>query len=57
MTFVLEAERLKSKYKCSLGDAFGLATTIVLSGQFVTADHHELDEIEKHESIQFFWFR
>ena len=52
-----EVGRLKSKYKCSLGDAFGLATAVVLSGQFVTADHHELDEIEQQESIQFFWFR
>ena len=54
---IREAGRLKSKYKCSLGDAFGLATAIELSGQFVTADHHELDEVEKHESIHFFWFR
>jgi predicted nucleic acid-binding protein len=54
---IREAGRIKSKYKCSLGDSFGLATAFELSGQFVTADHHELDEIEKHESIQFLWFR
>lgn len=56
-TIIRNAGRLKSRYKCSLGDAFGLATAIEFSGQFVTADHHELEEIEREEPIQFFWFR
>jgi predicted nucleic acid-binding protein len=49
------AFRLKASYRCSLADAVGLATTIDLSGQFVTSDHHELEEIERHETISFVW--
>ena len=56
-SIILEAGRLKSKYRCSLGDAYGLATATEFKGQFVTADHHELEKIEKQESIKFFWFR
>jgi predicted nucleic acid-binding protein len=52
-----EAARLKASYKCSLADAIGLATTIELSGQFVSSDHHELDVIEKSEPVPIFWFR
>ncbi|MDR3147273.1 MAG: PIN domain-containing protein [Treponema sp.] len=54
---VQEAGRLKSQYKISLGDCFGLATAAVLSGTFVTADHHELAEVERNEAIPFLWIR
>jgi hypothetical protein len=35
----------------------GLAETIISKGYFVTADHHELDLIEKNEKINFTWIR
>jgi predicted nucleic acid-binding protein len=54
---VQEAGRLKSRYKISLGDCFGLATSAALSGTFVTADHHELEEVERNETIPFLWIR
>lgn len=52
-----EASRLKAQYAIPLGDAIGLATAIKMKGSFVTADHSDFDEIEKAESIPFFWFR
>ena len=54
-TVFQQSSRLKASYKCSLADAIGLATAIELSGQFVTSDHHELEAIEKNESIHFIW--
>jgi predicted nucleic acid-binding protein len=50
-----EAARLKASYKMSLADAVGLAATKELSGQFVTSDHSELEEVEQHEKIPFLW--
>jgi len=52
-----EAARLKAAYKISLADCIGLATTLELSGQFVTSDHHELEIVAKKESSSIFWFR
>ena len=52
-----EAARLKATYKISLADCIGIATSLELSGQFVTSDHHELDVIAENETIPFFWFR
>jgi predicted nucleic acid-binding protein len=54
---IFEAGRLKSRYRISLGDCFGLALTADLNGTFVTADHHELDEVERNEAIPFLWIR
>jgi len=48
---------LKAYYTIPLGDAIGLATAFKMKGLFVTADHSDLDEVEKAESIPFFWFR
>jgi len=53
----LEAGRLKSLYKISLGDSYGLSTALALGGTFVTADHHELEEVERNEAIPFLWIR
>ena len=50
-----ESSRLKASYKCSIADAIGLATAIVLAGHFVTSDHHELEAVEKKETISFLW--
>jgi predicted nucleic acid-binding protein len=52
-----EAARLKASHRCSLADAAGMALAVNVRGTFVTADHHELDEVEKVESIPFLWFR
>ena len=54
---LINAGRLKSIYKLSLADAIGLAEAIISNGSFVTADHHELDTIEKNENIKFTWIR
>lgn len=51
------AGKLKKQYKLSLADAIGLAETKISKGSFVTADHHELDVIEKKEKINFTWIR
>ena len=50
-----QSSRIKAAYRCSLADAIGLATAIELTGQFVTSDHHELEAVEKNESIPFIW--
>lgn len=52
-----ETSRLKAQYAIPLGDSVGLATAIKMGGTFVTADHSDFTEIEKTESIPFFWFR
>lgn len=52
-----KAGQLKSKYRISLADSIGLAQSIVFNANFVSADHHELDIVEKNENIKFAWFR
>ena len=50
-----ETSRLKAHYAIPLGDCLGLATAIRMGGAFVTADHSDFTEIEKIESVPFFW--
>ena len=53
-----EAGRLKALYRISLADSVALAQTIVTNGELLTADHHELDEIERVEQgVKFQWIR
>jgi predicted nucleic acid-binding protein len=54
---LIKAGRLKSLYKMSLADSVGLAETIIHSGYFVTADHHELETVEEKENIDMIWIR
>ena len=54
---LIKAGRLKSLYKMSLADSIGLAETVINDGYFVTADHHELEIVEKKENIKIIWFR
>ena len=54
---IINAGKLKTKYKMSLADSIGLAETIISNGIFVTADHHELDVVDKNEKIKFLWIR
>jgi predicted nucleic acid-binding protein len=56
-TIFSETSRLKAQYAIPLGDAIGLATAIKLRGSFVSADHSDLEKIEKAESVSIFWFR
>jgi predicted nucleic acid-binding protein len=52
-----EAGRLKASYKISIADSIALATAFIYESELVTADHHELDEIESKENIKFLWIR
>jgi predicted nucleic acid-binding protein len=54
---LIKAGRLKSLYKMSLADSIGLAEVIINGGYFVTADHHELDMVEKKEHLNMLWIR
>ena len=52
-----EAGRLKASYKISFADSIALSQAIVLGRELLTADHHELDIVEKNEKIRFHWIR
>jgi len=54
---LIKAGRLKSLHKMSLADSIGLAEAIINGGYFVTADHHELDIVEKKEHLKMVWIR
>ena len=54
---LIKAGRLKSLYKMSLADSIGLSESIINDGHFVTADHHELDIVEKNENLNLIWIR
>ena len=41
----------------SLADSIALAEAAVIGGHLITADHHELDIVERNESVRFFWIR
>ncbi|MDQ3181295.1 MAG: PIN domain-containing protein [Acidobacteriota bacterium] len=53
--FWKEVGRLKAKHRASLGDFCGVVLTNRLSGNFLTADHHEFDKLAQDSvcSIQF----
>jgi len=55
-TFIM-AGRLKSLYKMSLADSIGLAEAMTNDGYFVTADHHELEAVQKSEPVKMVWIR
>ena len=52
-----EAGRLKATYKISIADSVALAEASVSGATLVTADHHEMDIIDKNEKIRFLWIR
>ncbi|GHU14927.1 hypothetical protein FACS1894163_00050 [Spirochaetia bacterium] len=52
-----EVGRLKASYDISFADSIALGYALVLGQPLITADHHEFDEIEKHEKIIFEWIR
>jgi len=52
-----EAGRLKATYKISIADSIALAETKTRKAKIVTSDHHEFDEIEQNDNIDFYWIR
>ena len=53
-----EAGRIKSEYRrISLADSVALAETSIRNGFLVTADHHEMDELDKLRVVSFLWIR
>ncbi|MDR1148476.1 MAG: PIN domain-containing protein [Spirochaetaceae bacterium] len=52
-----EAARFKTDYKVSLADSLALATAFCTGSALVTADHHELDAVNRSASVRFLWIR
>ena len=51
------ASNFKISYKISLADAMALAQAYVENALLVTADHHEMDVVEKESKVDFCWIR
>ena len=54
---VRTAGRLKATNRLSLADSIAVGEAINRQATLVTADHHELDEIERRENLKFLWIR
>lgn len=55
---LIEAGRIKSEHRrISLADSIAIAETSNRAGYLVTADHHEMDAIEKAGIVNFIWIR
>lgn len=52
-----EAGRLKAVYKISLADSIALAEAKKRKISLVTCDHHEFDQIQQMNELDFFWIR
>lgn len=52
-----EAGKLKATNKISLADSIAIAEANVRHSPIVTADHHELDALEKQNIIKVLWIR
>ena len=52
-----EAGRLKETYRISLADSIVVAEALTKKARLMTSDHHEFDEIEDKEAINFYWIR
>ncbi|MDR1470784.1 MAG: PIN domain-containing protein [Spirochaetaceae bacterium] len=52
-----EAARFKTTYKLSLADSLALANASCTDGTLVTADHHELDAVDRTGTVHFLWIR
>ena len=53
----LEAGSLKAQHKLSLADSIAVAEANIRKARLVTADHHELDALEKLEKVRPYWIR
>ena len=55
---LVEAGRIKSEYRrISLADSIALAEASSCGGYLVTADHHEMDALDKAKVVNFIWIR
>ena len=55
---LMEAGRIKSDYRrISLADSIALAEAYTRNGYIVTADHHEMDILDKAGIVKFLWIR
>jgi predicted nucleic acid-binding protein len=55
---LVEAGRIKTTYRLSLADSIAIAEASVSGGILLTADHHEMDKVERSEpDIKFRWIR
>jgi len=54
---MLEAGKIKVKYRMSLADAIAVACAITKQAIFITSDHHELDAADKDNAVEILWFR
>jgi len=53
-----EAGRIKTDFRrISLADSIALAETVYRKGYLVTADHHEMDALDKAKAVKFCWIR
>jgi predicted nucleic acid-binding protein len=52
-----EAGRLKATYRISLADSIAASEALIKKARLMSSDHHELDEIEDKENINFYWIR
>ena len=52
-----QAGRFKAMHKMSLADAVALAQAFDEQAVLVTADHHELDAVNKAGEVEFLWLR
>ncbi|MCL1864025.1 MAG: PIN domain-containing protein [Defluviitaleaceae bacterium] len=58
MDVLIEAGKIKSDYRrISLADSIALAEASVSGGYVVTADHHEMDVLDKAGVVKFLWIR
>jgi hypothetical protein len=58
MEVLIEAGRIKSDYRrISLADSIVIAETSIRTGFLVTADHHEMEKIDKAGVVNFLWIR
>jgi predicted nucleic acid-binding protein len=53
--FLKEAGKMKRRYKPSLADCFALAAAVLVNATLVTADHHDLERVEKAEGLPMLW--
>ncbi|MCL2096235.1 MAG: PIN domain-containing protein [Oscillospiraceae bacterium] len=52
------AGKVKSSYRrISVADSFAVAQAVVSNAVLVTADHHELDVVDKSGIVNFLWIR
>ncbi|MFH0998227.1 MAG: PIN domain-containing protein [Pseudomonadota bacterium] len=52
-----KAGKIKASEKVSLADAFAVGLAIVTKAHLVTADHHEIEPLERSGIVKVLWFR